>query len=129
MTTDDTEDLPLDEAEAASGAAAAGEAVDETLDERVEAVVEELGGIERHRNGVGVTYASSGRAFAVLGEERLEVALDPSVAKVALRTPDTTASARGAGWIAFAPTSLDRFALDRAEAWVRSAHRRAASGS
>jgi hypothetical protein len=48
------------------------------------------------------------------------------VASAALRTADTRPSPRGAGWIAFTPRSVDRFALDRAEAWVRLAHRRAA---
>ena len=104
---------PLDPAEAAAGAAAAGDEVDETLDERVAAVIDDLGGVERTR------------VFATLDGERLETALDAAVAKAALRTPDTAASPAGAGWIAFAPTPVDRYALDRAEAWIRLAHRRA----
>ena len=120
------DDSPLDEAEAAAAAALADEPVDETLDERIEAVVAELVGVERRRASDGVAYAVGGRVFAVLGEDRLETALDPAVSKAALKTPDTMASGRGAGWIAFTPAAIDRFALDRAEAWVRSAHRRAA---
>ena len=120
------DDSPLDDAEAAAAAAAADEPLDESLDERVEAVVAELGGVDRRRAADGVAYSTRGRVFAVLGEDRLETALDPAVSKAALRTPDTATSPRGAGWIAFTPATIDRFALDRAEAWVRSAHRRVA---
>jgi hypothetical protein len=127
--TDDPEaegDLPLDEAEAAAGAAAADEALDETLDERVELALEALGGVTRRRDGDVVLLAVRERVFAVLGADFLEVALDAPVAAAALRTPDTRPSPRGAGWIAFAPKQADRFALDRAEAWLRLGHRRAA---
>jgi hypothetical protein len=120
------DDSPLDDAEAAAAAALADAAVDESLDERVEAVIADLGAADRRRAADGVAYAVNGRVFAVLGEDRLEVALDALVAKAALRTPDTSASPRGPGWIVFSPAVIDRFALDRADAWVRSAHRRAA---
>ena len=116
---------PLDPAEAAAGAAAAGDEVDESLDERVEAVVDDLGGVERRRSGEAVAYAVNGRVFATLDGERLEAALDAAVSKAALRTPDTAASPAGPGWISFAPRVVDRYALDRAEAWVRFAHRHA----
>lgn len=116
---------PLDPAEAEAGAAAAGDEVDETLDERVEAVIDDLGGVERRRDGAAVRYVVGGRVFAALDGDRLEAALDAAVAKAALRTPDTSASSTGAGWIAFAPRVVDRYALDRAEAWVRFAHRHA----
>jgi hypothetical protein len=53
-------------------------------------------------------------------------ALDPAVAAAAARTPDTTPSGLGAGWIRFAPTTLDDHAADRAVAWFVSAHRHAA---
>ncbi len=119
------DDAPLDAAEAAAGAAAADEKADETLDERVEAVIEELGSVTRTRDGESVACAAAGRVFAVLMPDLLEVALDPAIAAAALRTPDTLPSTRGAGWIAFTPAVIDRFALDRADAWVRLAHRRA----
>jgi len=66
--------------------------------------------------------------FAVLMPDLLEVALDPAIAAAALRTPGTLVSSRGKGWIAFTPDGIDRFALDRADAWVRLAHRRASGG-
>lgn len=120
------DDAPLDEAEVAAGAAAADEALDETLDERAGAVLEGLDGVTRRRDGEVVLLASGQRVFAVLGPDFLEVALEPPVAAAALRTPDTRPSPRGTGWVAFAPRAADRFALDRAEAWLRLAHRRAA---
>ncbi len=122
----DDGDAPLDEAEAAAGATAADEALDETLDERLALVVEDLSGVTRRRDGDVVLLAVRERVFAVFGPDFLEVALDPSVASAALRTPDTRPSPRGAGWIAFGPRQADRFALDRAEAWLRLGHRRAA---
>ena len=125
---DADDDAPLDAAEAAQGAAAADEETDETLDERVEAVIEELEGVTRERDGESVAYAVGGRVFAILMPDLLEVALDPAVAAAALRTPDTLTSSRGRGWLAFTPDGIDRYALDRAEAWVRLAHRRAAGG-
>ncbi len=125
---DEADDPPLDAAEAAEGAAVADEEADETIDERVEAVIETLTGVSRQRDGEAVAYAAGGRVFAVLMPDLLEVALDPSIATAALRTPDTQASSRGNGWIAFTPDGIDRFALDRAEAWVRLAHRRATGG-
>jgi hypothetical protein len=127
---DDLEDdAPLDEAEAAAGAAAAGAAADESLDERVNAVCHELGDVSRTPEGDLDLLAVGGRPFGAVGAETLEVALDGQVATAALATPDTRPSARGAGWVAFTPTAPDRFALDRAEAWVRLAYRRAAGRS
>ena len=119
---------PLDADEAAAGAAAAADAVDETLDERVEAVLDELGGVERRREGDAVAFVTRGRLFARLDGDRLEVLLDAPVARAALRTPDTGPAPAGVGWIVFAPREVDRYALDRAEAWVRLSHRRAETG-
>ena len=132
LTGDEADDLdddaPLDLSEAASAAREAAAEVDETLDERVETVVGDLDGVARVRDGESVAYLTAGRPFAVLLPDVLEVSLDAAVAKAALRTADTLTSPRGSGWIAFTPVVVDRFALDRAEAWVRSAHRRVTGG-
>jgi len=122
---DDGADEPLTEAEEAAGAIEALESTDESLDERVEAVIADLDGVDRTRDGESITYLVGGVPFAVLMQDVLEVALDPAVARAALKTGDTLTSSRGGGWIAFTPEAIDRFALDRAEAWVRSAYRRA----
>jgi hypothetical protein len=97
----------------------------ETLEERVAAVVADLSGASREAAGEATVLAVAGRTFAVVAPGVVEAWLDPAVATAALATPDTRASARGAGWIRFSPVEIDRFALDRAEAWLRSAHRRA----
>ena len=122
------DDSPLDAAEEAAAAAEALAEADESLDERVEGVVEVLDGVERRRGGDAVTFLARGAAFAVLAPDALEVALDAAVAKAALKTPGASPSRRGPGWIVFTPKVVDRFALDRAEAWLRSAYRRAIGG-
>ena len=71
------------------------------------------------------TWAVGAIPFAALAGRRAEFRLDPLVAAAALRTPDTAASPRGPDWVAFAPADLDDAAIDRAEAWFLSAHRRA----
>ena len=95
----------------------------ETLAERVEAVIAELDGVAVVQTGDERELRGAGRLFAVVSPEGLEVVLDPAVAAAARRTPDVTGSARGPAWVAFRPRVVDRFALDRAEAWLRSAHR------
>ncbi len=122
------DDSPLDAAEEAAATAEALAAADESLDERVEGVVEVLDGVVRRREGDAVTYLFDGKAFAVLAADTLEVALDAAVARAALKTSGASVSRRGPAWIAFSPGAVDRFALDRAEAWLRSAYRRVAGG-
>jgi hypothetical protein len=124
----EVDDLPMTEVEEAAAAIEALAATDESLDERVEAVIGELEGVERKRDGESITYAVGGLPFAVLMQDVLEVSLDPTIARAALKTGNTLSSSRGGGWIAFTPETVDRFALDRAEAWVRSAHRRITGG-
>ena len=63
--------------------------------------------------------------FAVLDGGVLEVRLDGPIAAAALRTPDTSLSARGMPWVRFAPPELDAQAIDRATAWFGLAYRRA----
>ena len=120
------DDTPLDAAEEAAATAEALAEADESLDERVEGVVEDLDGVVRRRDDERVTYLCDGKVFAVLVPDALEVALDAAVARAALRTPGASVSRRGPDWIAFSPKVVDRFALDRAEAWLRSAYRRVA---
>jgi hypothetical protein len=100
----------------------------EALEQRVEAVVRDLAGVERRPVQGGAELVADGRPFSMLGPGRIEVLLEPSIAAAAVRTPDTVPSGRGPGWVTFTPATHDRFALDRAEAWLRSAHRRALEG-
>jgi hypothetical protein len=99
-----------------------------TLAELLAAEADELAGTVRAVGaGDEVIWSRTARPFAVLSSDGrvAEFALDTSVAAAAIRTPDTSPSARGAGWVSFAPVDLDDHAADRATAWFASAHRRA----
>jgi len=99
-----------------------------TLAEAIEDAAGRLPGVEgRETAGGGVEWSVGGRAFAAVQAETVEFRLDPVVARAALGTPDTSVSARGPEWVAFSPGELDRFAVDRAVAWLGAAHRRATS--
>jgi hypothetical protein len=66
-----------------------------------------------------------GLVFAVFAAGVADFRLGEAVSAGALRTPDTKASDRGAGWVRFAPRRLDAHARDRAIAWFESAWRHA----
>ena len=72
-----------------------------------------------------VTWTRSTHAFASLGPTGIEIRLDRPIAAAAARTPDVGSSPRGPEWIHFAPAELDAHALDRLEAWLELAYRRA----
>jgi hypothetical protein len=74
--------------------------------------------------GQGTDYYLDHVLFASLAGSIAEFHLRDEVGAAALRTPDVTSSARGAGWVRFAPTRLDGHARDRARAWLESAWRR-----
>jgi hypothetical protein len=110
------------------GSRAAEEPVsDLTLAEVLAEAAAGLPGVAAGTSGPIATWAAGPSVFATLDGELAEFRLDPMVAAAALRTPDTGPSARGTDWIAFAPSVLDDHAIDRAEAWFLSAHRRAAA--
>jgi hypothetical protein len=66
-----------------------------------------------------------GLVFAAFAGGVAEFRLGEAVSAAALRTPDAKASARGTGWVRFAPRRLDARARDRAIAWFESAWRHA----
>lgn len=91
----------------------------------------ELDDVEATEDAAGtVSWARAGRPFATLSADgtAAEFALDPAVAAAAARTPDVAPSGRGPGWVGFRPSIADEHALDRAEAWFDSAHRRGGQG-
>jgi hypothetical protein len=102
---------------------------DLTLADVLAAAADEAGGVIATADGTATTFAAGSppALFAVLSGDRAEFRLDPLVAAAALRTPGTSGSRRGSDWVAFAPGILDDGAVDRAEAWFLSAHRRAAA--
>jgi hypothetical protein len=89
-------------------------------------VVGQLAEVDRIDGEEGAVWQRSGRPFAALAGDVLEVRLQPPVARAALRTPDTGPSRRGEGWVRFVPPTLDQFATDRVTSWIESAWRHAA---
>jgi hypothetical protein len=75
--------------------------------------------------GQGTDYYLDHVLFASLVGSVAEFHLRDEVGAAALWTPDVAPSARGAGWVRFAPRWLDGPARDRALAWLESAWRRA----
>jgi hypothetical protein len=98
-----------------------------TLHEVLAEAVADLDDVEAIEDTEGVEWRRGGRPFAAAGGGAAEFRLDPLVAKAALRTPDTESSNRGPDWVRFGPQALDGHAVDRAEAWLASAWRRAAT--
>lgn len=93
----------------------------------MDAAAERLPGTKRREMpGGAIEWLVAGRPFAAAQAGIAEFRLDSVVARAALGTPDTSVSGRGAEWVAFSPGELDRFAVDRAVAWLGAAHRRAA---
>lgn len=85
--------------------------------------------VERHRVGAMLEFRVAGRTAVVAGPDALELRLDARIARAAAGTPDAALSPRGPEWVRFAPTALDRFALDRALSWFDLALKRAAEQS
>jgi hypothetical protein len=97
------------------------------LAELLEAEAGELAGVDETVLPDGTrTWSRAGRPFATVTADGTvaEFALDTAVAAAAIRTPHTSPSERGAGWVSFAPIDLDDHAADRATAWFASAYRR-----
>jgi hypothetical protein len=95
-----------------------------SIGEVVRSAAAELEAVEAVEGADGGTeWRIGGRPFARLIGSTAEFRLDPAVARAALRTPDTTQSPLGEGWVAFRPQLVDGHAADRAEAWLRSAWR------
>jgi hypothetical protein len=96
-----------------------------TIRELLEEAAADLDEVDEIETGDGIEWRRGGRPFAAVSGEVAEFRLDPLVAKAALRTPDTGPSSRGPDWVRFSPAVADDHAIDRAEAWLASAWRRA----
>ena len=71
-----------------------------------------------------VEYARDGTVFAMQSSlDEVELRVGENIADAAMRTPHTSASARGDDWVRFAPPTWDKLATDRLEAWFRVAWR------
>lgn len=84
-----------------------------------------LEGATETATGQGTDFYLDDILFASLAGGVVEFRLREEVGAAALRTPDVKVSARGVGWVRFAPARLDGHARDRAQAWLESAWRRA----
>lgn len=87
------------------------------------ALAAKLGDVNVEVRGETTEYRRGDVRFGVVDDAGAELRLDPDIAEAARRTPSTSASARGPGWVRFAPPEVDRHALDRAEAWFLTAWR------
>lgn len=119
--------VPGEEPGVAPGAGPGEEPLpDLTMAEVLTSAAEDLVGVSSLSapDADATTWSFGPTPFAVLTGELAEFRLDPLVVAAALRTPDTAPSPRGNDWVAFAPAVLDDAAIDRAEAWFLSAHRR-----
>ncbi len=96
-----------------------------TLGSLLDEGVSRLEGAAAVPTGEGTEYFLDEVLFASCAGSAAEFRLRDEVGVAALRTPNATASARGPGWVRFAPRTLDGHTRDRALAWLESAWRRA----
>jgi hypothetical protein len=82
-----------------------------------------LEGVEAFASAEAIEWRLDGVAFGSCSGSCAEFRLRRKVAEAAIGTPDVAPSERGPGWVAFAPTTVDGFAADRAQAWLQSAWR------
>ena len=103
--------------------------MDATLPEVISAAAVSLGVPAKPDPSSGaIEYIRADRVIAVVeaGGDAASFRLSPAVAEAAIRTPDTSPSSRGRGWVTLRPAVLDGHAVDRATAWFESAWRVAA---
>jgi hypothetical protein len=104
--------------------AEATDEIPESIAAAILAAAAELPGVSVRTSAGQHELTVRSRVVATITGRVAEFALDPAVVAAALRTPDT----RPAGppdRIAFEPRLMDRYAADRAVAWLLSAVRRA----
>jgi hypothetical protein len=96
-----------------------------TLEREIAELVAVLPDVSSSPGGAGRAWSRGSVEFAIVGPFGVEIRLDRDIAAAAIRTPDTASSPRGPEWVRFNPRELDAHALDRLEAWLELAHRRA----
>ena len=73
----------------------------------------------------GDGYRAGRTVIVVVNGGTAEFRLRADVAAAAARTPDARPSPRGPEWVAFSPTTIDRFTRDRVTAWLEFGARQA----
>lgn len=96
-----------------------------TLEQQVVDLVGDVPDVTTAPGGAGRAWSRGKVEFAVVGPFGVELRLDRQIAAAATRTEDTAVSPRGPEWVRFSPRELDAYALDRLQAWLELAHRRA----
>ena len=71
-------------------------------------------------DGEGVAYAVGATVVVSVVGGTAEFRLRADIAAAAARTAEASPSPRGPEWVAFSPTTFDRFTRDRIEAWLSS---------
>ena len=100
-----------------------------TLAERLSELVDDSPDVAVQDTSTGFEYTRGEAVFAAHpAPDVVELRLGEEIADAALRTPDTSSSARGHAWVRFAPRVWDDHAQDRLEAWFRVAWRLAGEG-
>ena len=77
--------------------------------------------VEAVEDSSGVAYSMGETLVVAVAGVTAEFRLRADVAAAAARTPEASASSRGPEWVAFSPTTFDRFTRDRIEAWFEFA--------
>jgi hypothetical protein len=91
---------------------------DDSLSALVERLIGELEGVSQREIGGAIEYQRGGTPFAILRGRQIDLRLRPDIAEAALRTPSTSASARGDAWISFEPNPNEPQDVDRLRAWL-----------
>jgi hypothetical protein len=99
--------------------------VREAIEQAALAVADDLEDVERIETGDVLELRRGGVEFARFDTRGAGFRVGRPVVTAAIRTPGAEASDLGADWVGFRPETADRFALDRAIAWVEVAWRRA----
>ncbi len=99
------------------------EAADLTLADVLEDLAEDFPDVEARTDGAGVDYVVGARSFARVVGGIAHFRLRPEIVAAAVRTPAVSVSPLGPEWVAFNPSSLDQYALDRAQSWFELGHR------
>ncbi len=98
------------------------------LAELIAATAADLG-LEAMVDGASLDYSIGETLVVAVAGGTAEFRLRADVAAAAARTPDAVRSPRGPEWVAFSPTTFDRFTRDRIEAWFEFATRQVEGGT
>jgi len=100
-----------------------GPAAEPTLAEVVDDLADDFPDVERVDTPAGTDFIVGGSRFVHVTGPTVHFLLRPEIVAAATRTGEASASSLGAEWVAFSPTRLDQYGLDRAQSWFELGHR------